>query len=56
MSRKNAPCLDCKDRCELCHKGCYNYKEYKQIIENIKKTKKIANERFVTHYFKKIMM
>lgn len=50
MSSKNSPCLDCENRCLLCHKGCYNYKEYKIRLEKIKKAKKLRQELFVTHY------
>lgn len=53
MSGRYTPCLDCEERCLLCHKRCFKYKEYRKNLEKIKMAKKHINERFVTHYMSK---
>lgn len=50
MNRKNSPCLDCVERCLLCHKGCENYANYKERLNKIKLARKRRQDLFTTHY------
>lgn len=54
MCNKNAPCLNCEERHELCHKNCPYYKEYRNRLALIKESKKNFGERFVTHYLARV--